>query len=209
MAVVGVLGMFWILMVHFVLNKLNARKDHFLVRKWMVLMNEMPGKRGENYQVVGLSAEENQKFWLIENYVNRLWFRMINLCLVVGCVVFCSQQFFISFPDVSWTTYVLLQAFHLVTNSIAIVGYLHSLYTVNLFYLEVMKFLAKKFAYLSVQCKRLGRPRTDMISDRKLGLLIDQYFTVESEVVTQNDFWKSFIATNVICYFVCGVLVGR
>lgn len=207
MAVVGLICVVWILMLHFVLTKLNARKDYYLVRKWMILMNEMPTKRGANYQVV-LSEEENKKFWMTENYVNRVWFRTINLCLAAGCVIFNSQLFFISFPDVDMVTYVLLQSFHLITNSIAIIGYLHSLYSVNLFYLEVMQLLTKKFAYLSAQVKLLGRPKTDKISDRKLTNLIDLYITVESEVVTQNNFFKSFLGTNVFCYFGVGVLVG-
>lgn len=72
-----------------------------------------------------------------------------------------------------------------------------------------MKFLAKKFAYLSAQCELLGRPKSDKISDRKLGRLIDQYTTVESEVLYQNNFFKAFLGTNVICYFGAAVLVGR
>lgn len=128
---IGVIGVVWILMVHFVF-KLNARKDYFLFRKWMILMNEWPIESGANNEVVGLSTETNEKFWLTENHVNRVWFRTVNMCLAVGCVVFCSQQFFISFPNVPMTLYILLQTFHIITNSIAVVGYLHSIYTVNL-----------------------------------------------------------------------------
>lgn len=208
MAITGWIGVFWMVAVHSSLQ-LNARKDYFLVRQWMILMNEWPGKCGENYVAVGLGEEANKKFWLTENRVNRAWFRGLNLVLAAGCVVFCSQQFFIPFPDVDWTTYALLQSVHIVANSIAIYGYLHTLYTVNLFYLQVMRFLTKKFDYLSVQCERLGRPRTDKISDRKLGHLIDQYTRVEWELATQNNFWKSYLGSNVFSYFGVGVLVGR
>lgn len=207
MSIVGVLGVVWMFTLHFVLNHFGAKKDYYLVRKWMIMMNEMPTKKDADYQVVGLSSEANKKFWAAEKYLNWLWFRVITSSLVVVCIAFCAQQFFIPF-DVEIVTYALLQTVHIVLNSIGIIGYLHSLYTVNLFYLEVMKLLAKKFAYLSDQVNLLGQPKTDIIDDRQLSKLIYEFNCVEDELLTQNNLFKSFLGANVIYYFGAGVLVG-
>ena len=171
MSVVGVIGFAWMLTLHFVLNCMGARKDYYLIRKWMVLMNEMPTQNGADYKAVGLPPDAAERFWAAENQLNYVWYRVINVCLVVACFVFCAQQFFISF-ETDIVTYVLLQTLHIAFNSIAIIGYLHSIYTTNLFYLEVMKLLAKKFAHLSGQVRLLGQPKTDKINNQKLANLI-------------------------------------
>ena len=61
----------------------------------MKLTFELPAKSEEDYEVAGLSREENKKFWLEENYVNYVWFRVFNFYVMVIGIIYCFQLFLV------------------------------------------------------------------------------------------------------------------
>ena len=95
----------WALFFHFAFNYLNARDDYRLMRFWMKQTLELPVKNDRDYKVAGLSIEENKKFWLTENHINHIYFRVINGYICFVAFIFSSQLFFVKLSN---TQYMLL-----------------------------------------------------------------------------------------------------
>lgn len=87
--------MFWGPSYHLVFNHINARNDFRLLRFWMQLTLELPVKSDKDYQVAGLTQEENKKFWLTESRINHVWYRAMNWYVAIISVVYSSQLFFV------------------------------------------------------------------------------------------------------------------
>ena len=99
----GVMSGIWNLFYHFVFNYLNAKNDYRLFRFWMKLTLELPVKSDGDYRVTGLPTEENKKFWLTENHVNYVWFRVTNYYCIALSLIFSSQLFFVRWvPNGIW-----------------------------------------------------------------------------------------------------------
>lgn len=76
------------------------------------------------FKVIGLSVEENKKFWRFETWMNTLWFRLINVNLGVMIVLFHLPMFMIAF-DVNLWVYVLFQTINVAHNAFFLMTFLH------------------------------------------------------------------------------------
>ena len=95
MAIATVIAGFWALGFHVVFNFLNTRRDYRLFKFWMKLTHELPAKSDSDYQVAGLSPEENKLFWSKERSVNRIWYRGMNCYIALTSFTYSSQLFFV------------------------------------------------------------------------------------------------------------------
>lgn len=91
----------------------------------MSMSYEIPAKSIADYEVIGLSREENKKFWTIEDKLNRRYlYGVVNGCLVVIAFVFDSQLFFVPF-NVGPVHYALMQTVNVLWNTFGVFSYLH------------------------------------------------------------------------------------
>lgn len=86
---------YWGAQSYFIFGYLNSKEEYRLFKCWMKLTLELPVRSDNDYQVAGLSKEENKNFWQTENWVNRLWFRTINWYTVVLNLIFCAGLFLV------------------------------------------------------------------------------------------------------------------
>ena len=85
---VGLVVFSWSLSHYVSFNYFCEEKDLLF---WMKISYEIPAKCDHDYRTVGLSKEENKKFWLQENQLNFYWFKLVNNGLSFTCLVcgFC------------------------------------------------------------------------------------------------------------------------
>ena len=72
---------------------------------------EIPAKSDRDYQVFGLSRDENKKFWLDEKRTNERWYRSMNYVLFFYLNLLNLQFTFVPF-DVDLWLFVVVQVFH-------------------------------------------------------------------------------------------------
>lgn len=157
MAFAGLAGGSWGLSLHWTFNYLNARNDFYFFRVWMRITQELPAKSEQDYEVNGLPREENKRFWQTEKRLNSLWLKVSSGFIGVSCIVFCGQLFLVPF-EADLSVYVLVQTLHVLHSSYSLVVYLHSFFSINLFYIWTMKFTSTRFAHIARQVQRLCAP---------------------------------------------------
>lgn len=89
--------------------------------------------------------------------------------------VFNVQMFLVRFPEVDWYSYVLLQTIHIVYNCDFILGFLHSIYTISLFMVMVIRYFIVKFNYIGRQVKCLNASKVKRVDNRRLAKLVRDY----------------------------------
>ena len=154
MGFIGLAGASWGLSLHWTFNYLNARNDFHFFRVWMRITQELPAKSEQDYEVIGLPREENKRFWQMEKRLNSLWLKVSSGFIGVSCIVFSGQLFLVPF-EADLSVYVLVQTLHVLHSSYSLVVYMHSFFTLNLFYIWAMKFTSKRFAHITKQVQRL------------------------------------------------------
>ena len=87
-------------------------------------------------------------------------------------------------------TYIVMQTIHAVHTTLFAFFYLDSVYTVNMFYCELVLFFSKKFEHISKQLKRLNTSNVKIINNRKLSRLIYEFNRVVFELKEMNDLFK-------------------
>ena len=100
--------------LHFVFNYLNTTNGYESFRFWANLSEEAPPEMRTG-QVMGLTQEENRKFWAAERRFNKIFNRTVNGSLAVLGVVF-NIGLFIDRYEVDIYTYVIVQTIHLAFN---------------------------------------------------------------------------------------------
>ena len=201
---------FWVLAHHYVFLHLNAREDYYLFRKWMQITCELPANNEGDYRVPGMSRKEHRAFWSKERNFNYYWYRVVGWCLIVLCVLLSVQLFIVHF-DIDWCTYVLAQSFAVFHLTYMVYYFLHQLYSINLFCLQITRFLSLKFKCIARRLVRLNKglnvSRAKMINNRRLAKLIYSYNQVHLELIEANDFFKDFLGVNVIFFCIYALLV--
>lgn len=91
----GLVSALWALYFHFVFRHLNAKEDYRLFKFWMKLTLELPVKSERDYRVAGMSKEENKQFWLRENHINTICYRVVNWYTFILCLMFSFQLFLV------------------------------------------------------------------------------------------------------------------
>lgn len=126
----------------------------------MRITQELPARSEQDYEVIGLPREENKKFWQTEKRLNLLWLKVSSGFIGVSCLVFSGQLFLVTF-DVDMGVYLLVQALHVLHSTYSLVIYMHSFFTINLYYVFVMKHTSKRFAHISREIERLSAPEAE------------------------------------------------
>lgn len=169
----------------------------------MTITYGISAKSEKDYKVVGLSKEENKHFWVAEDQFNSTWYRVLNYSILIFSNAINVQFLFVRFPDVHIVVYIFFTTiniahgtwvlrlaldnrlfigcvFHLqfFQNSYFAFSFLHSMYTVNLFLVQLMRFFCTKFRYLAKQLTQLNESKGRKIDRRKLSRLVYEYVRV-------------------------------
>lgn len=195
----------WLSLTQISFSYLNSRDDYRLFKFWAKITYEMRAKSESDYIVAGLSGEENKKFWLWEKRFNHLYYRILDVCLWIAYFVYCSQLFFVPF-DIDWITYLLVQTFQVTYTSWFIYVFLGSVYSVNIFYIMIMRYLSMKFRYISRRIQRLYAGRGP-VDNRKLSVLIVEYNEVHYELIQLNEFFKYYAGFTLVGFFFFAILM--
>lgn len=94
MGYVGVVSISWLFFIHYILNHVSTKHNYQLIQRWMKISGELPAKSKQDYEVVGLSREENQQFWLKEQAFMARYYRIMRLSFSASYVIFNVQLFF-------------------------------------------------------------------------------------------------------------------
>lgn len=197
----------WLSLTQISFSYLNAREDHRLFKIWAQVTYEKPAKTERDYIVAGLSRKENKKFWLAEQKFNSLFNRVLNFALWVAYFVYCSQLFFVRF-DVDWITYSLVQTFQVTYSSWFIYVFLGSVYSVNVFYIMIIRFLSLKFGYMGKQVQLVNAEPIKSVCDRKLARLIVENNAAHLELIELNNFFKFYAGFNLVGFFFFAILLS-
>lgn len=176
----------------------------------MKLTMEMPANGQTlteiDHKVVGLPPEEHKRFWGIEDKFNSRFIRAMNTYIVFNWLVFGVQLFLIPF-DVNLLIYILVQAVQIANGNFFEWNFFHSIYTLNVFFIECMWFLSKKFQHLSKKIRSLRATKTKLVYNQELAKLIKDYNEVVAELTDINDFFKNFLGNNLIHFGLICVFV--
>ena len=209
MGVAGFVAGLWGFSFNYVFSWLNARKDYKLFRVWMrMTREELPAKSERDYRVAGLSRIENKQFWETENYVNRLWCRMLNYYIALSGFTFTIQLFFVKLDEVDYFSaqYIGWQTFHVFQTFHAFYAFLHCYYTLGFWHVTSMRFFSKRFRYISRQLERLNGC-SDRVNNRMLSRLIIENNQVHHEMIFINEFFKSYCGFNLLSFMAIGTSV--
>lgn len=179
----------WMLFSHSSISYLNAKNNFYLFKFYFKLTQETPAKCEGDHRVAGLSAAETKKFWLAEKLFNHLYYRVLRLSLYPVYAIYCSQFFFVQF-EVNSIIFLLTQTLHGIVTSYFIYLCLTSMYTLNLFYVQSMRFFDRRFSSISKQLQRMGRSKTKGIN-KKLFRLLCEHTAVHFELIQINNFFKA------------------
>ena len=126
-----------------VFNYLNNKKQNLFL-KWMKMTYEIPARTDEDYNVVGLSLEENKKFWLKEDEFNYQYNRLYKVLMITTSLILNSQHFFLIYEGVDVYAYVILTIIHIIHDSYFIFLIFHMIYTLNVFFITILLFYSQK-----------------------------------------------------------------
>lgn len=210
MGFIGLAGASWGLALHLTFNHLNAKNDFRRFKFWMKISHELPVKSEQDYEVFGWTKEKNKRFWQAEKRLNSLWIKVSSYFILLSCVVFSGQLFLVPF-DVNITTYILVQTVHVLHSSYSLIVYMHSFFTINLFYVSVMHWTSKRLAHISKKVERLNEPkaRTVISAKRinyKIARLIRDCNRVHFDLIELNNFFCFFTGFNLIHFAAVGIL---
>ena len=179
-----------------------------------------------DHDLVGISRADYKQFWTAEDEFNGRYIRVQNWFIVFTCLVFDIQLFMVSF-DVDFVVYIAFQIFHALNGNFFTWNFLYTIYTgalvhpvifsqnqiqisyfnlVNVFYIECLLFMFKKFRHISQQVQGLGKAKP--VNNRSLARLIFEYNRMNAELVEFNDFFKDFLGHNVVHFFGLAVFLS-
>ena len=159
-----------------------------------------------DHKVIGLFADENRRFWEAEDWFNSRYIRFMNAYLVLTWLVFDVQLFLVQF-DVDLWLYILVQALQIVNGNYFMWTFFQSMYTINVFLIESLLFLGKKFRFISKKIQNLRSTKTKLAHNLKLAKLIRDYNEVLKELIDVNDFFKEYLGQNMIHFYAITVSV--
>ena len=198
----GLAAASWNLSLYVVFNHWNVRDDYYLYGQWMRLTQEIPAESNPNYKLVGLSKEENDKFWQTERWFNQIFYRSVNVFLSFIAIFISGLLFMVRFESVALWLYLLVQTVNALHLACFFFLFFNSIYTVNALYIAVIRILTKKFDRIASRTARLNAPRgAKPINNRRLSRLIFDHNRVHLELLEMNAFFSSFVAVNLVHLF--------
>ena len=163
----------------------------------MRLTLELPAKPVDrDYKTVGLPRKANQAFWLDEDQFNYNWNSAINGLLFFFSLVVSVLLFIGPYDGPIDAGYLLLQTVHSAHVHLVFFSFLNSVYSLNLFFNQLLNFFAKKFRHLLKRVQRLNA--AGRVDQRKLAKLIYQFQVVNFELMEMNAFFSSFVGVSLI-----------
>ena len=168
---------------------------------------ELPAKSDEDYNVIGLSQDENKKFWLNEVDFNYQYNRVFNSFTVMACLALNSQLLYMFFDVIDIYTYVIVSIVHFIHASFFIYAIFHMIYTLNVFFITIMNFFRKKFNYISKQLEHIQHEKVEL-NNPKLSRLIYDFNYVYLELIHQNNYFKHLSGINFLHYSVSAVIAS-
>ena len=165
---------------------------------------EIPARTDEDYNVIGLSQDENKKFWLKEDEFNYQYNRLYNIFLVLVCLILNSQLFFLIYEDVNIYTYVIVAIIHIIHASYFFFVMFHIIYTMNVFYITILIFFCKKFNHISKQVEQFQNEKVKF-NNQKLSRFIYDFDYVYLELIHLNSYFRYLAGINLIHYFLLAV----
>ena len=172
----------------------------------MQISGELSVESESGHRVFGLSRKTNRTFWRREQTFNYYWYRAVSgPNLMIGLVL--SGQLFLYRFDVNPCVYALVQAFNVFHCTYMVFYFLLSLYTTNLFILQIIHFFCVKFKCFAHQLGCLDGFGTKKISTRRLARLINDYQRIHLELIEAKDFFKNFLGVNLVFFYFCAILI--
>lgn len=184
-----------------------AKRSHRLLFQWIQLSGELQTGEDEN-DMAGLSNEENTAFWLLERRLNLLWYRTINVVLLIFSIIFSAQLFFVSFLDVDIVTYAFFQAVNIVHLCWYMFIACHVMFSLNIFLLTLIWFFRNKFRDITGRIKRLQTRKRSRAHNQKLARLIYEYNVVHLELFAMRELFRNYIGFNFCHLFALSLLAA-
>lgn len=192
---IGLICIPWQISHHLIFCHRNARNDYHLFQRWLVLTNEIPAR---DQKVFGLSNGKSRQYWLAEERFNYYYYRAVNWAFFIG-FSFVNLQYFLGDFDVPLVIFVLVQLINSFQNSHFAFGFLHAIYTGNLFFAQITRFMAKKFSAIGREVERMNAKKK--INRRKLANKIYEFNRVQYELLEMNLFFREFVGVNILHFF--------
>ena len=158
----------------------------------------------QDYNVIGLSQEENKKFWLKEDEFNYRYNRLFNMFVVSASLIFNTQHFFIIYEGINIYTYIIVSTIHSLHTASHIFLFFKMIYTLNIFVVTILIFFRVKFGYIAKQLDQLQHEKVK-INNRKLGRLIYDFNYVYLELSKLNSYFKYLSGLDLIHYLLIAV----
>lgn len=190
--------------IHWTFNYSN--RVHRLLLQWWQISGEIPPRRAvRNYEVVGISREENHKFWLAEKRLNYIWLRATICGNLLSTLIFSVQFFLIPF-DVDMVTYAFFQLLNIGHLGFHLFGFTSVVYTMNVFLLTLVRFFRLKFRCITGRIERLHVSCRKRVNNRKLARLLYEFNVIHLELFAMRDLFKGLIGYNLSHYFILALL---
>ena len=158
-----------------------------------------------NYELVGLSKEENVEFWQKENKIFNLFLKFLNFMIHFTFVLFSLNYFMVSYliGKVDLIVIIIVNSLNIIHVYINLIRIFHVLNIFIYFYLVTIKFFTTKFRFLKREICELAKHQT--ISNTKLSKLLFDFNYVYLEMVNMNEYLKYIIGLHLVHYFVLSV----
>jgi hypothetical protein len=177
-------------------NYLNTKKPKLLIY-WMKMTNQLP-----DYEVIGLSKKKYNEFWTKEKEIFGKYMKYYPYFVLYFTLLFTIQLFFVKF-ETNLLNLLFFNTLHSINMYFFFHVLLHFYYTINGFYLTVIKFLTIKFNFIFRKIKKIEK--SYQIQNYKLDSLVFDFFYVLLEADLLNQYWSLFFGLNFIFFFIYGV----
>ena len=194
----------WGIAHHVVFNHLNAKNDYYLFKQWMYLTQELP----TSDRPFAITKEENNQFWRTADWFNGLFVRLVNYSIVPLSTVIAVGLFVVHFENVNFWVFLGIQVINIWHLPAFFFYFFHSIHSVNVMYIEVMRILTKKFNSIAKRTAQLNSRRAKMVDNRKLSQLLFEHNRIHVELQEMNAFFCNFVSMNLVHLFSYGMMVS-
>lgn len=195
--------MSWYSSLFFTFNHLTERRQNLLLA-WNKITYEAPVKSDADYEVSGLPAEENKRFWAKEAKLNAGYQKISTIFLLNTCILFSIQHYYSHRLETDRFINCLVLGLHIVHYCIYCFIFLHAVYSPVLFFVTLLIFFAKKFRHIADQVERSLNKGTN---NRNLRKWVFEFHDTIYEMIQMNDLFKGYMGFNLLHCFLFITLV--
>ena len=167
----------------------------------MFLTQEIAPKNDSDYKLVGLSKEESNKFWRLADWFSQIFYHSSSGFLILFTIVISIGLFLVPFEHVGIWFYLTIQAIHAAHIACFLLFFYHSIYTMSVLHIAVMRVITKKFKRMVDRVRRLNAPGAKLINNRSLSRLIIEHNKIHVELQEMNTFFSRFVGVNLVHLF--------